>query len=71
MGLQPEEVAKVNISISAKLEGFLKVARLWAKNDRGLVKGFNKVKHMLLAIPNDGFERHQIAENRRSYDKWR
>jgi hypothetical protein len=56
MGLQPEEVAKVNISIPAKLEGFLKVAHLRAKNDRGLVKGFNKVKHMLLAIPTDGFE---------------
>jgi hypothetical protein len=60
MGLQPEEVAKVNISIPAKLEGFLKVAHLRAMNDRGLVKGFNKVKHMLLAIPTDGFERHQI-----------
>ena len=61
MGLQPEEVAEINISIPAKLEGFLNVAHLRAQNDRSLVKGFNKVKHMLLAIPTDGFERHQIC----------
>jgi hypothetical protein len=59
-GLRPEEVAKIDDSIHAKLEGFLKVARLRTGNKRGLVKGFNKVKHMLLAIPTDTFEGHQV-----------
>jgi hypothetical protein len=60
MGLSPEEVAKINESIPAKLDGFLKVAKLRTRDDRGLVKGFNKVKHMLLAIPTDTFQEHQI-----------
>jgi hypothetical protein len=60
MGLRSEEVAQINGSIHSKLEGFLKVARLRTGNKRGLVKGFNKVKHMLLAIPTDTFEGHQV-----------
>jgi hypothetical protein len=54
------KVSKIDDSIHAKLEGFLKVAGLRTGNKRGLVKGFNKVKHMLLAIPTDTFEGHQV-----------
>ena len=60
MGLLPEDVAKINESIPAKLDGFLKVAKLRTRDDRGLVKGFNKVKHMLLGVPVDAFEGHQV-----------
>lgn len=60
MGLRSQEVVKINESIPAKLDGFLKVAKLRARDNRGLVKGFNKVKHMLLAIPTDAFEGHQV-----------
>ena len=60
MGLLPEDVAKINESIPAKLDGFLKVAKLRTRDERGLVKGFNKVKHMLLAVPVDAFAGHQV-----------
>ena len=60
MGLRPEEVAKIDDSILAKLDGFLKVANFRTRDNRGLVKGFNKVKHMLLAIPTDVSEGHQV-----------
>ena len=60
MGLRSEEVAKTNESIPAKLDAFLKVVKLRIKDNRGLVKGFNKVKHTLLAISTDAIEGHQV-----------
>ncbi len=51
LGLSDGDVASVNESIPAKLDGFRKIVEYRTKDERGLVKGFNKVKHLLLAFP--------------------
>ena len=60
MGFSAELVAAINESIPEKRTGFLKVSQLRATEQRGLVKGFNKAKHMLLAFPIDQLKGHEI-----------
>lgn len=50
-GMSKEQVDKIKRSMPFKLEGWLKIARRRAEQDRGWVRMFNKFKHHMLAFP--------------------
>lgn len=50
-GISAELVKDINRSIPFKLDGWLKIARRRAEQDRGTVRMFNKLKHHMLAFP--------------------
>lgn len=50
-GMSQEEVDNIKRSMPFKLEGWLKIARTRAEQNRGWVRIFNKFKHHMLAFP--------------------
>jgi hypothetical protein len=50
-GIAVELVDTVNRSVPFKLDGWLKIAKRRAEQDRGTVRMFNKLKHHMLAFP--------------------
>ena len=50
-GISAELVKDINRSIPFKLDGWLKIARRRAEQERGTVRMFNKLKHHMLAFP--------------------
>lgn len=50
-GMSEELVDTVNRSLPFKLDGWLKIAKRRAEQDRGEVGMFNKLKHHMLALP--------------------
>ena len=50
-GISVELVDTVNRSVPFKLDGWLKIAKKRAEQDRGTVRMFNKLKHHMLAFP--------------------
>ncbi len=50
-GISVELVDTVNRSVPFKLDGWLRIAKRRAEQDRGTVRMFNKLKHHMLAFP--------------------
>lgn len=50
-GLPEELVTNIKRSLPSKLDGWLKIAKRRAEQDRGSVLMFNKIKHHMLAFP--------------------
>ncbi len=50
-GMSKEQVDKIRLSMPSKLEGWLKIAKIRAEQNRGWVRIFNKFKHHMLAFP--------------------
>jgi len=55
--LPAPEVESIDRALPHILEGWIRLAEVRVAKDRGLVTAFNKVKHMLLAFPDDGYIR--------------
>ena len=53
-GLTAPEVESIDRSLPHLLDGWIRLAEIRVDKERGLVTAFNKVKHMLLAFPEEG-----------------
>jgi len=56
-GLPSSEIESIERALPHILEGWIRLAETRVAKERGLVTAFNKVKHMLLAFPEDGYIR--------------
>lgn len=60
LGLSQEQVDRINRGMTAKLDGWLKIARRREEQGRGWVKMFNKFKHHLLAFPTQERNKYEV-----------
>jgi hypothetical protein len=56
-GLAAADVESIDRALPHILDGWIRLAETRVAKERGLVTAFNKVKHMLLAFPEDGYIR--------------
>jgi hypothetical protein len=59
-GMSVELVDKVNSGVPFKLDGWLKIAKKRAEQDRGEVGMFNKLKHHMLALPTQARGKNEV-----------
>ncbi len=53
-------IERINKSMPYKLDGWLKMANKRAEQDRGYVRAFNKLKHLMLAVPTQERGKNEV-----------
>jgi len=59
-GMSREQVNRIRLSMPYKLEGWLKIAKTRAEQNRGWVHMFNKSKHHMLAFPTQERDKDEV-----------